>query len=202
METGGTPVLRLIGAHQQRNAALAVATVRALQSKIPVSEEVIRSGLNNVQWPGRMQLVTTPAGRKILLDGAHNIDGAKTLVSALKENFSEKPALILGILQDKNWREICAELTPQVSRILAVRVASERSAEPEQLRDACREIRPNLHIDAFNSLSEALDDAANEKFVLIAGSLYLIGEAMELLHLIEPPGTDEKSLNEWTARKL
>jgi dihydrofolate synthase/folylpolyglutamate synthase len=148
-----------------------------------------------------MQLVTTPDGRKILLDGAHNIDGAKTLISALKDNFSEKPALILGILEDKNWREICAELTPHVSRILAVRVASERSADPEQLRDVCREFRPDLQIEAFNCLSEALNHAVDEKFVLIAGSLYLIGEAMELLHLIESPGTDEKSLNEWTAKK-
>lgn len=194
--------LNLLGEHQQRNASLAVATVEVLQREIPISAESIQKGLATVQWPGRMQLVTRPNGRKILLDGAHNLAGAKTLTAALKQNFpGTKPALILGILQDKNWREICVELAPLAARILTVPVASERTADARQLAATCHEIRPDIQVNSCASLAEALEQSNSAPFVLIAGSLYLIGEAMELLRLTETPISDEKSLNEWTAKK-
>ena len=75
--------LPLPGEHQKQNAALAVATVEALQKQIPVSAEKIREGLATVNWPGRLQLVTRPGGQKILLDGAHNVAGAEALRAAL-----------------------------------------------------------------------------------------------------------------------
>ncbi len=83
----------LAGEHQKLNAALALATVEILQKQIPVAEEKIRAGLANVNWPGRLQLVTRESGQKILLDGAHNRAGAKALREALKEaNFRRQQA--------------------------------------------------------------------------------------------------------------
>jgi dihydrofolate synthase / folylpolyglutamate synthase len=83
-----TVVLPLPGQHQRLNAALAVATVRALAGQIPVSDQMIHSGLSEVKWPGRLQLIVRPSGQKILLDGAHNVAGAEAVAAALSEHFA------------------------------------------------------------------------------------------------------------------
>ena len=190
--------LPLPGRHQRMNAAVALAVVRKLASLLPVSESSIQDGLSNVYWPGRLQLVTTKSGQKILLDGAHNLGGAEILATALKENFgSMKPALVLGVLQDKDWTGMCRLLAPLVSRILLVPVHSERSAEPHGLAEVCRESNPNAVVTEHASLEEALREAAHEQFMAIAGSLYLVGEAMELLDMGAAKGSEERGLNEW-----
>ena len=208
--------LPLLGEHQHCNAALAVATVEVLQTKIPVSEKSIRDGLAAVNWPGRMQLITLPSGQRILLDGAHNPDGAETLraalqvgapvsdparpVGSLKHAGSETGApfaLILGILGDKNCRAMCEILAPLAARILLVPVKSERTAAPAELAEFCRTANPKADVESCVSLGAALEKTAKESFVVIAGSLYLIGEAMELLRLSATPERDEKFLNEW-----
>jgi dihydrofolate synthase/folylpolyglutamate synthase len=134
-----------------------------------------------------------------LLDGAHNVGGAEMLASALREYFpSAKPALILGILRDKDWPAMCQILAPLAGRILLVPVHSERSAEPHALAQACRTANPRAAVAPFPSLADALADAAHDSFVTVAGSLYLIGEAMELLHLSPARPGHERGLNEWT----
>jgi dihydrofolate synthase/folylpolyglutamate synthase len=194
-----TAALPLLGEHQKINAALALATVEVLQNKIPVSEENIRAGLQSVDWPGRLQLITRDSGQKILLDGAHNVAGAKVLREALEKNFpTTKRTLILGVLQDKDWQRICGTLAPLASRIFTVTVSSERSANPNQLADACRAANPMSEIAACDSLRDALGKITNDDFVVITGSLYLVGEALELLGLF-PANTNERGLNEWTA---
>jgi dihydrofolate synthase/folylpolyglutamate synthase len=190
--------LSLPGEHQKINAALALATVEVLQNRIPVAEEKIRAGLANVNWPGRLQLVTGKSGQKILLDGAHNPAGAKALREALENNFpATKRTLVLGVLQDKDWRHICETLAPLAARICTVPVASERSANPHELAEVCRKINPSAEIAACHSLGNALDQAAGDEFVVVTGSLYLVGEALEWLGL-SPAGRNERSLNEWT----
>src|SRR5207245_1039198 len=95
--------LPLLGDHQRMNAAVAVTTVRALKGQFPITEKAIRAGLSRINWPGRLQLITQISGRKILLDGAHNVAGAETLAAALKDILpSVKRTLILGILEDKD----------------------------------------------------------------------------------------------------
>lgn len=190
--------LPLMGDHQKMNAAVALQTVRVLHSAIPVSEELARHGLERVHWPGRLQLVTRDSGQRILLDGAHNVGGVQVLVSALKQHFPEsKPALLLGILQDKDWARMCELLAPLAGRVLLVPVHSERTAGPHGLAEACARANPGLRVSEYASLSAALADAAEEPFITITGSLYLIGEAMEFLHLSPTTPADERGLNEW-----
>jgi dihydrofolate synthase/folylpolyglutamate synthase len=190
--------LQLPGEHQKLNAALALAVVAILQNQIPVSEEKIRIGLQTVDWPGRLQLITRDSGRKLLLDGAHNPAGAKTLSRTLTESFSaEQPTLVLGVLQDKDWQHICEILAPLAARIFTVPVSSERSANPEELAEVCRKTNPSSRVIACNSLGAALNQAADGKFVVVTGSLYLVGEALEMLGL-SPAGSEERGLNEWT----
>jgi len=189
--------LSLPGAHQTTNAALALATVEALQREIPVSPEAIRNGLKTVNWPGRLQLLTQPSGQKILLDGAHNIAGAQTLADAIKQLFpGTKPTMILGILQDKDWRSMCDILCPLADRILFVPVQSERTAVTRELAEACRRNHQATQIDEYPSLSDALNSAPRTSLVVIAGSLYLVGEALEILKP-EEYNHSERALNEW-----
>jgi dihydrofolate synthase / folylpolyglutamate synthase len=194
-------ILPLLGEHQKLNAAVALATVRVLQNVIPCSDDSIRAGLSVVNWPGRLQLATLPSGQKVLLDGAHNLSGAETLVAALKSYFpNSKPALILGILQDKDWTHMCQVLAPLASAVLLVPVHSERSAEPHGLAEVCRNANPAAEILECSSLSEALAQTSRHAFVTIAGSLYLVGEALELLKLSPTNTSQEWQLNEWSIR--
>lgn len=189
----------LLGTHQQCNAAVAVATVQALQNKIPVSAAAIKSGLETVSWPGRLQLLTRPAGRRVLLDGAHNTAGAEVLRLALAQNFPAlKPTLLLGILGDKDWRAMCEILAPLAGRILLVPVSSERTAAPQQLAEVCRAANPRVDVQSCSSLTDALQASAEDSFVVIAGSLYLIGAALALLDPEFRGAGDERALNEWS----
>jgi dihydrofolate synthase/folylpolyglutamate synthase len=182
------------------NAAVALAAVRQLAKEIPVSDEIILAGLSRVHWAGRLQVVTRSSGQKILLDGAHNVSGAEVLAASLREYFpGAKPALVFGILRDKDWSAMCEILAPLANRILLVPVHSERTAEPHGLAEVCARANPGAQVSEYASLQDALLHTANEEFVLIAGSLYLIGEAMELLHLSASKAANERDLNEWTA---
>jgi dihydrofolate synthase / folylpolyglutamate synthase len=180
------------------NAAVAVATVRALASRIPISDDTIRAGLSHVHWAGRLQLVTRPGGQKVLLDGAHNIGGAGILAASVKEYFpSVRLTLVLGILRDKDWPAMCEILAPLAERVLLVPVPSERSATPQELAVACRRANPQAQVTECASLREALAATAGDPFLSVAGSLYLVGEAMELLHLSPAKASNERMLNEW-----
>lgn len=189
-------VLSLRGEYQKRNAALALAVVNLLQNQIPVSTQQIEIGLQQVQWPGRLQLLEQPDGRKLLLDGAHNVAGATVLREAVEKDFQKaEKTLILGILGDKDWRQISGILAPLAGQILTVPVSSQRTANPDDLTEACRAGNPSADVSACHSLGEALEKAA-EPFVIITGSLYLIGEALELLGSVSP-AKSERELNEW-----
>jgi dihydrofolate synthase/folylpolyglutamate synthase len=110
---------------------------------------------------------------------------------------SAKPTLILGILRDKDWPRMCDILAPLAERILLVPVPSERSATPQELAAACRRANPQARVAECASLREALAATVSDPFLSVAGSLYLIGEAMELLHLSPARATNERVLNEW-----
>jgi dihydrofolate synthase / folylpolyglutamate synthase len=200
-DLSATSSVPLPGDHQVVNAALAKATVEVLRGKIAVSESVIRTGLETVQWSGRLQTVETAEGRTLLLDCAHNLAGATALVTAIRQLFpSAKPALILGILNDKDWRHICGVLAPVAGQIVTVPVGSERTASPEELAAACRSANPQAEVESTGSLNEAFSRTGNRELTVIAGSMYLIGEAMELLGLGPKNAGSERALNEWGGR--
>jgi len=199
-KTGLTPVLPLLGDHQQINAALARAIVEVLQNLIPVGSEALHTGLVTVNWPGRMQLITRPAGQRVLLDGAHNVAGANVLLKALEKYFGGlRCTLVLGVLQDKDWRQICETLAPRAARIITVPVSSERTADAHLLAAACRAVNAMAEIAACDSFSEAREKIAGDDFVVVTGSLYLVGEALESFGLSMTTG-GERALNEWSAR--
>jgi dihydrofolate synthase/folylpolyglutamate synthase len=212
-----SPPTSLPGEHQKTNAALAVATVRVLQKQIPVTDEQIRAGLAQVNWPGRMQLIERGA-QKIILDGAHNVAGAEVLRAALQGGapgtdparvarmgklagaVPGAPALVIGVLADKDWRAMCGVLAPLAVKILAVPVASARTADAQELAAVLAAANPAAETRVFKNVSEALTACKDEPVVVMAGSLYLIGEALEVLGL-SPAGGGERGLNEWSGKR-
>jgi dihydrofolate synthase/folylpolyglutamate synthase len=198
--------LSLLGEHQKTNAALALATVEVLQKQIPIAAEKIQEGLQNVNWPGRLELIERSDGQKLLLDGAHNVASTKALRKALEKNFPVKErTLILGVLQDKDWREICEILSPLAAKIFLVPVASERSANPKGLAEICRTGNPAAEIFVCDSLKDAFEKigsrgrSPHQNFIVVTGSLYLVGEALELLGF-SPATENERALNEWSSK--
>jgi dihydrofolate synthase / folylpolyglutamate synthase len=195
----GTVSLPLAGDHQRLNAAVTAATVRVLAPQLPVSNSTIRDGLSRVRWPGRMQPVKTDTGQIIVLDGAHNVGSAAALRQALAREFpGRRPALVLGILADKDWETVAGTLAPLAKRILVVPVNSRRTLAPERLAAASKRAHASAEVATYPSLATALADAKGEPFVVVTGSLYLVGEAMELLQLSAAPEKDERGLNEWS----
>ena len=191
--------LPLAGEHQRLNAALAAATVRLLDRLIPVSEAALKSGLESVYWPGRLQQHVTADGRTVLLDGAHNPAGAECLRRALAASYpDQRPVIILGILRDKDWIGICRTLAPLARRLLLAPVHSDRTTLPHELRTAALECNPGLEALTCDTLADALARTKSDPLVVITGSLHFVGEAMEHLNLLPAAGS-ERSLNDWDA---
>ena len=101
------------------------------------------------------------------------------------------------MLGDKDWRGMCAQLAPLATRVLLVPVESERSARPAELAAACRRANPQADVRCLDNLAQALAAAADDKLVVIAGSLYLIGAALAFLDPAFRETEDERGLNEW-----
>jgi dihydrofolate synthase/folylpolyglutamate synthase len=190
--------LPLLGDHQRLNAALALAVVRALNGALPVADTAVEEGLSTVKWPGRLQLLQSPGGQVNLLDGAHNPAGVAALGAALERHFPDvKPTLIVGVLRDKDWSTMCRTLLPLAAETYLVPVASTRTSAPKELLAVCRHIQPSAHLHACGSFREALRLTENHPFRVITGSLYLVGEALELLAGALSHGRSERGLNEW-----
>ena len=166
--------IALAGAHQRWNAALAVHALEL--ADLGVSGEAVVRGLRTVDWPGRFQEIAPG----IVLDGAHNPASARRLAETWREIYGDKRAtLILGVLQDKDVRGICEALLPVAGRVIALPVRNPRSATPQEICRALGEIAPRQECIAVRDLPAALRIAESMgRRTLIAGSLYLVGEAL------------------------
>ncbi|MBN8247767.1 MAG: bifunctional folylpolyglutamate synthase/dihydrofolate synthase [Verrucomicrobia bacterium] len=187
----------LRGSHQRTNAALAATTVRLLRAFLPVSDEQLAEGLAATRWPGRLQELQR-GPQRLVLDGAHNLPGVHALRASLPELIpGVHPTLILGALNDKDWREMVRLLAPVAGRILTVPVASSRTVSAADLKAAVVASGAGRPVRAASSLAEALRWASADPVVLITGSLYLVGEALELLGPPSAALAAERDLNEW-----
>jgi len=195
-ELAGSWEIALAGEHQKRNAALALAAARLLQPQISAPESAIREGLKTTHWDGRLQIARQADGRMILLDGAHNPAGAQTLAAALQSCFQgRQPALILGTMADKDYTGICRCLAPAAAKIFLSPISSDRGADPQRLADCCRKANPAAKTFVCRNIAHALAQAAREPFVVVAGSIHFVGEAMEELGLAS--SDSERGLNDY-----
>ncbi len=170
--------LSLLGAFQPSNALVAVATARALG----VDEPAIRRGLATARWPGRFDVVRRDP--LLVLDGAHNPGGARALARSLRELCGDQPlTLVLGISEDKDARAILAALVPLARRVILTRASNVRAADPRALASAVPPTAAAVEIapSAAQALGMAMQGATTP-IIGVAGSLFLIGDVLTLLH--------------------
>jgi dihydrofolate synthase/folylpolyglutamate synthase len=166
----------LPGAHQQQNAALALAALRA--SGLNVTDDAI-AGLASIEWPARFQRWD----ERIVIDGAHNPAGAKVLAETWRQHFDdERATVILAVLREKNVSEICRALTPVAARFILPQIRTERALPPNELAAHLSPITPSLHYSIARTFGNALALArSTPDRILIAGSLHFAGEALATL---------------------
>ena len=166
----------LAGKHQQQNAALAVAALRA--GKIRVTDDAVARGLASVEWPARFQRWD----ERTVIDGAHNPGGAQVLVETWREQFgADRATIVLAVLRDKNVAEICRTLAPIGARFILPQIRTERALTPAELAPHLSSL--GLAYSISQSFSDALESArAHPEPVLITGSLHFAGEALATLN--------------------
>ena len=131
-----------------------------------------------------------------LLDGAHNPAGFNVLVNSIKKKYPLlHPTIIIGMLKDKDWEKSCSIIGNLGEKYITTSVNNYRTLTPELLS---LELAKYHHgsVQSAVSLKEALDDVKESSFILICGSLYLIGEALKLLS-DQKCYPIESKLNEW-----
>jgi dihydrofolate synthase/folylpolyglutamate synthase len=173
--------LALRGRHQRRNATLALGALEIAAHDIPVPEAAVREGLKAVHWPGRFEIIQNRP--TVVLDGAHNGEGVRALIEELESFRGErKIKLLFASMEDKDWRLMLQSLSAVVDEIVLTRVQMERCADPSRLADELRGNIPHQVIeDAPSALGSMLRGAAADDIILVAGSLYLLGEIRPML---------------------
>jgi len=178
----------LVGRHQLRNVALAIAAADELnrQGFSAITAESIERGIRETRWQGRFQVLTASSEwPEIVLDVAHNPAGVWALRSALSEGYGDRPLIfVFAALADKAISEMTEILFPMAERVIATRVENPRSASPEQVREAGSRTGTEIELapDVATALQRARAAAAGpESVIAVTGSIYLVGEAMRLL---------------------
>ena len=174
--TYGPVTLGLRGAHQAYNAVVAVRLIEAASHHgVRMSREAIEQGLANAQWPARLELIQLDDGHQILLDAAHNPEGARALAEYLRLWHPERPPLVIGVMRDKNVQEIIGTLLPHVSSVIATAAPTPRAIPAE---DLARHLRAAgaLDVVAEPDAARAIDLALRRApLALVAGSIFLAG---------------------------
>lgn len=177
--------LPLYGDYQGHNAALAVVAVESLigGGTQPIAADIVSEGLQNVTSPGRLQLVGVAP--TVVVDAAHNPHGAASLARALDDSFDfDEWGLVLGTLADKDTDGIVEQLLPAVSEVFATSPESARATKSDSLADIVE--AHHRRVSVHHTLADAVDaarewaSASDRRAVVIAGSIVLAGEALQL----------------------
>ena len=168
--------LALRGRHQLANASLALAALELVNEHFPVPQAALRYGLETVRWPGRLEVISERP--LVILDGAHNPEGVRALADALIElRQGRKIKLLFATMADKEWQLMVEMLAKLADEMIFTRVSMERSADPELLAKNIPVPIPSRVIqDSQTALAALLDRAQPDDILVVAGSLYLLGE--------------------------
>jgi dihydrofolate synthase/folylpolyglutamate synthase len=170
----------LAGEHQLENAAAAACALAVMsRNGMSVPEEAIRKGFAEVRWEGRLETVSQRP--LVVLDGAHNADSAGRLAGAIQKYYTgryKKLVLVIGVLADKDFREMADFLMAIADRIIITQADYGRAVPAPELAEKIgggREVE--VSPDVPGALKKALSEAGPDDMVLITGSLYVVGEA-------------------------
>ena len=188
--TYGPVRLGLRGAHQVANALVAVRLLeQARESGIALSADAVVEGLAHPDWPARLELFTLDDRRRVMLDAAHNVDGATALADYVRRWHPERPTLVLGVMHDKDVDAMLRALLPVVSAVIATAAPTPRAMAPEELSRRASAVATELRqaggdvpteIDVCHDPEEALRRALERSTVVcVAGSIFLAGAVRE-----------------------
>lgn len=180
----------LPGRHQLRNIALAIAAAEELMPfGFKVTPRQIEQGIRETQWRGRFQVIPpsdATGNRDTVLDVAHNPAGAWALRSALSENFPERPVtFVFAAMRDKAIQEIASILFPIAQHVILTQVSNPRAATTDEIAEAASRTGAELHCEpsVVTALETAIKLTDPRGIIVITGSIFLVGEAMQTLGL-------------------
>jgi dihydrofolate synthase / folylpolyglutamate synthase len=188
----------LVGRHQLRNLALAIAAAEELhnQGMVQITPETIAQGIRETHWPGRFQVVPGAGDNpEYVLDVAHNPAGAWALRSTLSVAYPDLESgdprngreitMVFGMMRDKAMREIAEILFPIARHVIVTPANNPRSASPDEIRQAASRVAAGIDIeeaeDVASALERAREIAGRGGLVVVTGSIYIVGEAMRML---------------------
>jgi dihydrofolate synthase / folylpolyglutamate synthase len=188
----------LVGRHQLRNLALAIAAAEELhnQGTAQITPRTIAQGVRDTYWPGRFHVVPA-AGHdpEYVLDVAHNPAGAWALRSTLSTVYPDLEngdpgngrgiTMVFGVMRDKAMREITEILFPIAGHVIVTHANNPRSASPDEIRQAAARVAAGIDIEDAEDVASALERAQKHAgaggLVVVTGSIYIVGEAMRML---------------------
>jgi dihydrofolate synthase / folylpolyglutamate synthase len=176
--------LNLMGFHQIINATTALGATEVLEELgFPVSIGAMVEGLREVEWPGRLERVSSSP--QVILDGAHNPAGALALKESLEKEFEYRHLILLiGVMKDKDIKSMLHLLAPLADHLILTRPHHDRAAPPALLKEALGQNGKKAEV--IEDLKEAIDRgfsiAGEEDLLCITGSLYTVGEARAYFH--------------------
>ena len=175
--------LALRGEHQVGNARVAVRLLEAARRRgVDVPGSAIERGLTRVDWPGRLELLRFDDGREVLLDAAHNVDGARALAGYLHKCHPERPALVIGVMRDKDIEGILAALLPVVSSVVATAAPTPRAIPARDLAARIVAMGARVTVRTEPDPAAAVEQAlAASPTVCVAGSIFLVGAVRDTL---------------------
>ena len=166
----------LAGAFQRENARTALMTLAAIREAVPCDVRAVREGLAGTWWPGRLaEIADAP---RTIVDGAHNPDGVEALARELPGLAGGRPVtLVFAVMADKDWRPMLDRLASHATRVIATRVGR-RGLDPALVAGALAGRLPTEVLEpAAAAIAQARRTTAADAVVLVAGSLFLVGEA-------------------------
>jgi dihydrofolate synthase/folylpolyglutamate synthase len=201
LEVMGTRIMvqsPLVGRHQLRNLALAIAAAVELRHQelddkgtAQITPETIARGIRETHWPGRFQVVPAAGDNpEYVLDVAHNPAGAWALRSTLSAAYQDlengrEITMVFGVMRDKAVREITEILFPIAGHVIVTHANNPRSASPDEIRQAAARVAAGIDVEEAENVASALGRArkvaGSGGLVVVTGSIYIVGEAMRML---------------------
>jgi dihydrofolate synthase/folylpolyglutamate synthase len=180
----------LVGRHQLRNLALAIAAAEELHGHgfDQITPDTIARGIRETRWPGRFEVVPAAGDHpEYVLDVAHNPAGAWALRSTLSSAYHDgrEITMVFGVMRDKAVQEITEILFPLAEHVIVTHANNPRSANPDEIRQAAARVATGSDIEEASDVQSALERArivaGQGGLVVITGSIYVVGEAMRML---------------------
>lgn len=184
----------LVGRHQLRNLALAIAAAEELhlQGMAQITPESIAQGIRETRWPGRFQVVPAAGENpEYVLDVAHNPAGAWALRSTLSSAYenagnAREITLVFGVMRDKAVQEIAEILFPIASHVIVTHANNPRAASAGEIREAAARVASDIDMEEAEDVAAALDRArriaGRSGLVVVTGSIYVVGETIGMLN--------------------